>query len=86
MTHFYKTGYIDSFYNFGLIRMFNIIHCQLRNEAINLKAHLFNDCVYDNTDGSYCNGQFEDNDRFLFICPNYNNLRLVLTTSSGISY
>jgi hypothetical protein len=31
-----------SHYNFG-IRKFNIIHCQLRNEASNLKAHLFND-------------------------------------------
>jgi antibiotic biosynthesis monooxygenase (ABM) superfamily enzyme len=33
-------------YNFG-IRKFNIIHCKLRNEASNLKAHLFNDFLSD---------------------------------------
>ena len=41
LTHFYKTWGTDAFYNFG-IRKFNIIHCQLRNEASNLKIHLFN--------------------------------------------
>jgi hypothetical protein len=35
-------------YNFG-IRKFNIIHCQLINEASNLKTHLFNDFLSDNT-------------------------------------
>ena len=42
LTHFYKTWDTNAHYNFG-IRKFNIIHCQLRNEASNLKAHLFND-------------------------------------------
>jgi hypothetical protein len=40
LTHFYKTWDTNAHYNFG-IRKFNIIHCQLRNEASNLKAHLF---------------------------------------------
>jgi hypothetical protein len=46
LTHFYKTWDTgNAHYNFG-IRKFNIIHCQLRNEASNLKAHLFNDfCI-----------------------------------------
>jgi hypothetical protein len=41
LTHFYKTWDTNAHYNFG-IRKFNIIHCQLKNEVSNLKAHLFN--------------------------------------------
>ena len=48
LTHFYKTWDTNAHYNFG-IRKFNIIHCQLRNEASNPKAHLFDDFLSDNT-------------------------------------
>ena len=44
LTHFYKTWDTNAFYNFGT-RKFNIIHCQLRNKASNLKVHLFNDFI-----------------------------------------
>ena len=70
----------NALYNFG-IRKFNIIHCQLRNEASNLKAHLFNDFLSDDTDCPNCGDPLEDNGHFLFICPTYNNLRLVLLDS-----
>jgi len=33
--------------------------------------------LFDNTDCPNCSGPFEDNDNFLFICPKYNNWRLV---------
>jgi len=44
LTHFYKTWGTNAHYNFG-IRKFNIINCQLRNEANNLKGDLLNDFV-----------------------------------------
>jgi hypothetical protein len=69
LTHFYKTWDTNEHYNFG-IRKFNIIHCQLRNEASNLKAHLFNDFLSDNTNCTNCSGPLEDNNHYLFICPN----------------
>jgi hypothetical protein len=53
------THYTNAHYNFG-IRKFNIIHCQLRNEASNLKAHLFNDFLSDNTNCPNCSGPLED--------------------------
>jgi hypothetical protein len=77
LTHLHKTWDTNASYNFG-IRKFNIIHCQLRNEANNLKAHLFNDVSSDYTDCPNYNGPLEDNDHFLFLCPKYNNFRLVL--------
>ena len=80
LTHFYRTWDAKAFYYFG-IRKFNIIHCQLRNEASNLKAHLFNDFLSDNTDFPNCGCPLEDNNHFLFICPKYNNIRLVLLDS-----
>jgi hypothetical protein len=46
LTHFYKTSDTNTFYNFR-IRKFNIIHCQLRNGASNMKTHLFNDFLSD---------------------------------------
>jgi hypothetical protein len=70
LTHLYQTWDTNAFYNFG-IRKFNIIHCQLRNEASNLKAHLFNDFLSDNTDCPNCRGPLEDNNHFLFMCPKY---------------
>jgi hypothetical protein len=51
-----KTWDTKAHYNFG-IRKFNIIHCQLRNEASNLKAHLFNDFLSDNTNCPNCNNK-----------------------------
>jgi hypothetical protein len=48
LTHFYKTWDTNAHYNFG-IRKFNIIHCQLRNEASNLKAHLFKEIMFVST-------------------------------------
>ena len=80
MFHFYKTWDTYAHYNFG-IRKFNIIHCQLRNEASNLNALLFKDFLSDNTDCANCRGPLEDNNHFLFICRKYNNLRLVLLDS-----
>jgi len=80
LTHFYQTWDTNAFYNFR-IRKFNIIHCQLRNEASNLKAHLFNDFLFDNTDCPNCRSPLEDNNHFLFMYPKYNNLRLVLLDS-----
>jgi hypothetical protein len=130
LTHLYRTWDANALYNFG-IRKFNIIHCQLRNEASNLKAHLSNDFLSNNTDmvvaqmrqmphfwngkcnlwkqiKSFffkiclnspplphfiqtrpmavtdcpnCRGPLEDNNHFLFICPKYNNIRLVLLDS-----
>ena len=80
MTHLYRTWDANALYNFG-IRKFNIIHCQLRNEASNLKAHLSNDFLSNNTDCPNCRGPLEDNNHFLFICPKYNNIRLVLLDS-----
>jgi hypothetical protein len=50
-----KTWDTNAHYNFG-IRKFNIIHCQLRNEASNLKAHLFSDFLSDNTNCPNCSG------------------------------
>jgi hypothetical protein len=76
LKHFYKTLDTNAFYNCG-IRKFNIIHCQLRNEASNLNALLFKDFLSDNTDSANCRGPLEDNNHFLFICLKYNNLRLV---------
>jgi hypothetical protein len=63
LTHFYKTWNTNAHYNFG-IRKFNIIHCQLRNEASNLKAHLFNDFLSDNTNYPNCSSPLEDNNHF----------------------
>jgi len=80
LTHFYKTRDTNAFYNFG-IRKFNIIHCQLIKEVSKPKAHLFNDFVSDNTDCPNCIGLLEESNHFLFICPEYNNLRLVLLDS-----
>ena len=80
LKHFYKTLDTNAFYNCG-IRKFNIIHCQLRNEASNLNALLFKDFLSDNTDCANCRGPLEDNNHFLFICRKYNNLRLVLLDS-----
>ena len=77
MTHFYKTWDTNAHYNFGM-RKFNIIHCQLRNEASNLKAHLFNDLLSDNTNCPNCSGSLEDNNHFLLICPKFNNFRFIL--------
>ena len=76
LTHFYKTSDTNTFYNFR-IRKFNIIHCQLRNGASNMKTHLFNDFLSDYTNCPNCSGPLEDNNHLLFICPKYNNLRLV---------
>ena len=76
----YKTWDTNDFFfnNFG-IRKFSIIHCQLRNESSNLKAHiLFNDLLSYNTDCPNCSGPLDDNDHILFICPKNNNLRLAL--------
>ena len=80
MTHLYRTWDANALYNFG-IRKVNIIHCQLRNEASNLKAHLSNDFLSNNTDCPNCRGPLEENNHFLFICPKYNNIRLVLLDS-----
>jgi hypothetical protein len=77
---FYKTWDTNAHYNFG-IRKFNIIHCQLRNKASNLKAHLFNDFLSDNTNCPNCSGPLEDNNHFLLICPKFNNFRLILLDS-----
>jgi hypothetical protein len=55
LSHFYKTWDTNAHYNFG-IRKFNIIHCKLRNDASNLKAHLFNDFLSDNTKCPNCSG------------------------------
>ena len=52
-----------------IILKLNIIRCQLRNGANNLTAHLFNDYLSDNTECPNCGGPLEDNDHFLFICP-----------------
>jgi hypothetical protein len=75
LTHFYKTSDTNTFYNFR-IRKFNIIHCQLRNEASNLKTLLFNDFLSNFTNCPNCSGPLEDDNHLLFICPKYNNLRL----------
>ena len=80
LTHFYKTCDTIALYNFG-IRKFNIIHCQLRNEASNLKAHLFNDFLSDNTNCPNCSGPLEDNNHYLLICPKFNNFRLIFLDS-----
>jgi hypothetical protein len=66
LTHFYKTWDTNAHYNFG-IRKFNIIHCQLRNEVSNLKAHLFNDFLSDNTNYPNCSGPLEDNNHFMLL-------------------
>ena len=81
---FYETWDTNAHYNFG-IRKFNIIHCQLRNEASNLKAHLFNDFLSDNTNCPNCSGPLEDNNHFLLNCPKFNNLRLILLLHGNIS-
>ena len=81
---FYETWDTNAHYNFG-IRKFNISHCQLRNEASNLKAHLFNDFLSDNTNCPNCSGPLEDNNHFLLNCPKFNNLRLILLLHGNIS-
>ena len=80
LTHFFKTWDTNAHYNFG-IRKLNIIHCQLRNEASNLKAHLFNDFLFDNTNCPNYSVSLEDSNHFLFICLKFNNLRFVLLDS-----
>jgi hypothetical protein len=59
-----KMIYFHVIINFG-IRKSNIIYCQLKNEASNLKAHLFNDFLSDNTNCPNCSGPLEDNNHFL---------------------
>ena len=39
--------------NYGSRRE-NIIHCQLRNESSDLKAHLFNQCLYQSASCDNC--------------------------------
>jgi hypothetical protein len=80
---FYETWDTNAHFNFG-IRKFNIIHYQLRNEASNLKAHLFNDFLSDNTNCPNCSGPLEDNNHFLLNCPKFNNFDLIITWSSVI--
>jgi hypothetical protein len=77
LTHFYKSWDTNAHYNFG-IRKFNIIHYQLRNEASNLKAHLFNDFLSDNTNCPNCSGSLEDNNHFLLICPKFDTIGILL--------
>ena len=81
---FYETWDTNAHYNFG-IRKFNIFRCQLRNEASNLKAHLFNDFLSDNTNCLNCSGPLEDNNHFLLSCPKFNNLRLISLLHGNIS-
>jgi hypothetical protein len=76
--HWKKSWEITNAHCNFAIRKFNIIHCQLRNEASNLKAHLFNDFLSDNTNCPNCSGSLEDNNHFLLICPKFNNLRFIL--------
>ena len=66
-----------SHYNFGT-RRDNIVHCQLRNEASNLKAHLHSHFLADDTTCPNCNFSCEDNEQFFMDCPLYNVQRLAL--------
>ena len=77
---FYRTDDIFKPFNYG-IRKLNISHCQLRNNASNLKSHLFNQFLSENTFCANCNHPVEDNKHFFFICPKYNDVRQILLDS-----
>ena len=51
-------------------RKVNIIHCQLRNEASDLKDHLFCDHLSDSSICA-CGDPVEDNFHFFYVCPFY---------------
>ena len=68
--------FTDSGCPFGVFKILPY-HCQLRNETNMMKAYLFNEFFYLMIlTVQKC--PLEDNDHFLFNCPKYNNLRLVL--------
>ena len=58
-------------YNYGK-RKTNIIHCQLRNQASNLNAHLHNHFLISNPSCDLCANPYEDSYHFFLECPYYN--------------
>ena len=59
-------------------RKYNIIHCQLRNDAGNLMADLYNQRLSDTPTCEHSIDSVDDAHHYFFTCPKYTNLRDVL--------
>ena len=66
-------------FNYGSRRE-NIIHCQLRNESSDLKAHLNNQCLCQSVSCDNCGYPCKDNYPFFFAFPSFNIHRLAFMT------
>ena len=65
------------YFNFGN-RKENILHCQLRNNASNLNAHLKNHFLSDIQSCQKCGFHTEDTEHYFINCPSYNVERNIL--------
>lgn len=49
----------------------NIIHCQLRNKASNINAHLNEDFLIEDSSCQYCGNSYEDAEHYFLSCSKY---------------
>lgn len=66
----------NKLYDFGN-RKANIIHCQIRNNASNLNADLFNHFLCENSICDMCGYVSENAYHYFFVCPHYDAQRQV---------
>ena len=68
-------------FNFGK-RKYNIIHCQIRNNASNLKADLYNQHLAETPMCEHCTDCIENAYHYFIVCPKYTIPRDVLFQST----
>ena len=61
--------------NFFILENENTIHCQLRNNASNLMAELYNQCLSDTPTCEQCIDSVEDAHNYFFKCSKYTTFR-----------